>query len=97
MLVASGKPTTREPCWLWILNLRTVQTCLCTGRTTTFRINSWALKDVTLIFGILQSVSVDQSGGLGMETGVLYFFHATLVLAELIVCSSSGFACILAK
>ena len=32
-----------------------------------------------------------------METGVLYMSHAMLVLAELIVCSTRGFACILAK
>ena len=32
-----------------------------------------------------------------METGVLYLSHAMLVLADLIVCSSMGFACILAK
>ena len=40
---------------------------------------------------------VDQSGGLRMEIGVLYLSHAMLVLAELIVCSTRGFACILAK
>ena len=34
---------------------------------------------------------------LRMEIGVLYLSHAMLVLAELIVCSTSGFACILAK
>ena len=32
-----------------------------------------------------------------MEIGVFYMSHATLVLAELIVCSTMGFACILAK
>ena len=32
-----------------------------------------------------------------MEIGVLYFSHAMLVLAELIVCSARRFACILAK
>ena len=42
-------------------------------------------------------MSVDQSGGLRMEIGVLYLSHAMLVLAELIVCSKRGFACILAK
>ena len=42
-------------------------------------------------------MSVDQSGGLRMEIGVLYFSHAMLVLAELTVCSRRGFACILAK
>ena len=42
-------------------------------------------------------MSVGQSGGLSMEIVVLYLSHAMLVLAELIVCSTSGFACILAK
>ena len=42
-------------------------------------------------------MSVDQSGGLRMEIGGLYLSHAMLVLAELIVCSMRGFACILAK
>ena len=42
-------------------------------------------------------MSVDQSGGLRMEIGVLYLSRAMLVLAELIVCSTRGFACILAK
>ena len=32
-----------------------------------------------------------------MEIGVLYLSHAMLVLAELIVCSTRGLACILAK
>ena len=32
-----------------------------------------------------------------METGVLYLSHAMLILAELIVCSTRGLACILAK
>ena len=32
-----------------------------------------------------------------MEIGVLYLSHAMLVLAELIECSTRGFACILAK
>ena len=32
-----------------------------------------------------------------MEIGVLYLSHAMLVLAELIVYSTRGFACILAK
>ena len=40
---------------------------------------------------------VVQSGGLRMEIGVLYLSHTMLVLAELIVCSTRGFACILAK
>ena len=42
-------------------------------------------------------MSVDQSGGLRMEIGVSYLSYAMLVLAELIVCSTRGFACILAK
>ena len=42
-------------------------------------------------------VSVDQSGGLSMEIGVLYLSHAMLVLAELVVCSTRGFACLLAE
>ena len=67
------------------------------GWTTTFRINGWALRDVTSFFCILQSVSVDQSCGLSMEIGVLYLSHAMLILAELIVCSTRGFLCILAK
>ena len=40
---------------------------------------------------------VNQSGGFSMEIGVLYLSHAMLVLAELIVCSARGVACILAK
>ena len=67
------------------------------GRTTTFRINGWALRDVTSFFCILQLVSVDQSGSLSMEIGILYSSPAMLVLAELIVCSTRGFACILTK
>ena len=42
-------------------------------------------------------MSVDQSCGLRMQIGVLYLSHAMLVLAELIVCSTKGFAYILAK
>ena len=42
-------------------------------------------------------MSVDQSGGSRMEIGVLYSSHAMLVPAELIVWSTKGFACILAK
>ena len=42
-------------------------------------------------------MSVDQSSGLSMEIGVLYVSHAMLVLAELIVCSTKGSPCILAK
>ena len=64
------------------------------GQTTTFRVNGWTLPDVTSFSCIL---SVDQSGGLRTEIGVLYLSHAMLVLAELIVCSVRGFACILAK
>ena len=32
-----------------------------------------------------------------MEIGVLYLSYAVLVLVELIICSTRGFACILAK
>ena len=32
-----------------------------------------------------------------MDIGVLYLSHTMLVVAELIVCSTRGFACILAK
>ena len=39
----------------------------------------------------------DQSGGLSMDISVLYLSHAMLVLAELTVCATRGFACILAK
>ena len=67
------------------------------GRTTTFRVNGWTLADVISFSCILYSLSVDQSGGLRMEIGVFYLSHAMLVLAELIVCSTRGFACILAK
>ena len=42
-------------------------------------------------------MSVDQSGCLRTEIGVLYWSHAMLVLAELIVCSTRELACILAK
>ena len=42
-------------------------------------------------------MSVDQPGGLRLEIGVLYLSHAMLILADLIVCSTRGFACILAK
>ena len=42
-------------------------------------------------------MSVGQSGGLNMEIGVLYLSHAMLILAELIVISTRGFACTLAK
>ena len=42
-------------------------------------------------------MSVVQSGGLRMEIGVLSLSHAMLVLAELIVYSMMGLACILAQ
>ena len=42
-------------------------------------------------------MSVVQSGALSMEIGVLYLSHVMLVLAELIVCSTRGFPCILAE
>ena len=42
-------------------------------------------------------MSVDWFCGLSVEIGVLYLSHVVLVLAELIVCSMRGFACILAK
>ena len=40
---------------------------------------------------------VIQSDGLRMEIGVFYLSHVMLLLAELIVYSTRGFACILAK
>ena len=67
------------------------------GQTTTFRVNGWTLADVISFSCILYLLSVDQSGGLRMEIGVLYLSHAMLVLADLIVCSTRGSACILAK
>ena len=42
-------------------------------------------------------MSVDKSGGLRMDIDVLYLSHTVLVVAELIVCSTRWFACILAK
>ena len=42
-------------------------------------------------------VGVSSSVGLGMDIGVFYLSHAVLVLAELVVSSTRGFACILAK
>ena len=42
-------------------------------------------------------VSRSQSSGLSMEIGVLYLSHAMVVLADMIVCSTRRFACILAK
>ena len=62
-----------------------------------FQGNGWTLADVTSFSFILSSMSVDQSDGLRMEIGVLYLSHVMLVLAELIVCSTRGFACILAE
>ena len=62
-----------------------------------FQGNGWTLAGVTSFSCILYLVSVDQSGGLRMEIGVLYLSHAMLVLAELIVCSTRGSAYILAK
>ena len=50
-----------------------------------------------LIFLHLVVISVDQSGGLRMEIGVLYLSHAMLVLVELIICSTRGFGWILAR
>ena len=67
------------------------------GRTTTFRVNGWMLRDATSLSCILLSASVVQTGGLSMDIGVLYLSHAMLVLAELIVCSTRGFACILTR
>ena len=40
---------------------------------------------------------VIQSDGLRMEIGVLYLSHAMMVFAVLIVCSTRGVACTLAK
>ena len=40
---------------------------------------------------------VQSDASLSMEIGVLYLSCAMLALAELIVCSTRGFACILAK
>ena len=40
---------------------------------------------------------VGQLGGFSTDIGVLCLCHATLVLAELIVCSTRGFACIPTK
>ena len=39
---------------------------------------------------------MDQSRGFSMEIGTLCLSQAMFVLAELIVCSTRGFACILA-
>ena len=50
-----------------------------------------------LIFLHLVVIVSYQSDGLRIKIGVLYLSHAMLVLAELIVCSTRGFACILAK
>ena len=46
--------------------------------------------DVTTFLCILRSVSVNQSCGFSMVSGVWYLSHAMLVLAELIVCSIEG-------
>ena len=62
-----------------------------------FQEQSLGVGDVTSFLCILGSVSVNQSGEFSMEIGVLYLSRAMLVLAELIVCSTRGFACILAK
>ena len=51
--------------------LELCQTCPCTDRTTNFKSNGWALRDVISFFCTLQSVSVDQFGCLRMEIGVL--------------------------
>ena len=56
-----------------------------------------AVGDVTSFLCVLCSMSVNQSRGFSMEIGVLYLSHAMLVLAESIVCSTKGFACILAE
>ena len=40
---------------------------------------------------------MNQSGSSSMEIGVMPLSNAVLVLAELIVCSTRGFACIIAK
>ena len=53
------------------------------GSDTTFKSNGWA---VLSSFCMPQLVSVDQSGSLSVEIGVLYLFHAISVLAELILC-----------
>ena len=45
---------------------------------------------VTSFSCILQSLSVDQSGGIRIHIGVLYLSHAMLVVAELIVCLNEG-------
>ena len=78
----------------FILSPRTVPNMSAYGPDHHFQ-GQWL--DVESCYLIFPSVSVDQSGGLSMEIGVLYLSHAMLVLAELIVCSTRGFACILAK
>ena len=90
-----GLPGSRVSVGFQVLGL--CQTCPCKGRTINFKSNGWALRDVTSFFCILQSVSLVQSGRSSMEIGVLYLSYAMLVLAELIVCSTRGFANILAK
>ena len=42
-------------------------------------------------------LSLDQSGGLSMQIDVLCLSHVMLVLVELILCSTRGFAWILAN
>ena len=68
------------------------------GRTTTFRVmvGRWPMSP-HFPASCSRCQWINQSGGLRMEIGVLYLSHAMLVLAELIVCSTRGFACILAK
>ena len=67
------------------------------GPTTTFGVKGWMQTNVTSFSCILESVSVDQSGGLRMEIGALYLSHAMLVLAKLIVCLTRRSSCILAN
>ena len=50
--------------------LKLYQTCPCTGRTTTFKNNGWAL-EISPHFPEV-SEPVCQSGGFSMEIGVLY-------------------------
>ena len=80
-----------------ILSPKTVPNVSVYGPDHHFQGKGWTLRDVTSLSCILWSVSVVQSGGLSLEIGVLYLSHALLVLAELIVCSPNGLACILAK
>ena len=75
-----------------ILSPRTVPNVSMYGPDYHFQDQLLDIEKCYLIFCILWSVLVDQSGGLRMEIGVLYLSHALLVLAELIVCSTRGFA-----